>query len=491
MVSKRNIHLALFIFFIYLVIYGSVSLRLGRHCDEVLDFDGRAYAVYAAGGRWFLAGFRYVTGTWETPAVSAFISGALIALLVTVQSCYAGFKRHWMKLAFAVLYFSCIQWGVMLKYSHMAEALAIGMWCATAAAWLCFKPGKKFAVGAALLLAAALGAYQTLAMYFGVAWLLLRLLKLRREQGEYSFRPWWRMASIAAGGIVVWYAMYRVSLAFVPAETQDFVRSYQSGLTQWNQEFFSHDLKLQILCLLHYFRISLANAVGVGDDIYWLFSTSLLPLIGIIWQAWRNNTGWRRWEQCLDAPLILWVPFSLTALLLSDQGFHSALAAPLSFSGLWMVWLANAKLERRHIPVLCLLSTVMIAAAACKLYKQARDEVSLHRNTISLITTMQERGRACAQAAGYPDAQIVVLAEVEDQNAPFLGAYAYVIRGIGLDWYCTAYGIPGIRQGSGEERAAHRAAYEEMPPWPHDGSVRMDQGSVIIKVVRKQSPQHS
>ena len=490
MSNKRNIYLALFVFLIYLVIYGSVSLRIGRNWDEVLDFDGQAYAVYAAGGRWFLAGFRYVTGSWEAPAVSAFIAGALIALLVTVQSCYAGFKRLWMKLAFAVLYLSCIQWGEMLQYSHMAEALAIGMWCASVAAWLCFKPGRKYAVGAALLLAVAIGAYQSLALYFGVAWLLLRLLKLRREQGEYSFKPWWRMASISAGGIALWYAMHRISLNFVPGETLDMVRIYQGSLTQWNEEFFSHDLKLQILCLLHYFRISLANALGVGKGIYWLFATALLPLIGIVWQAWRSSTGWRRWEQCLVALLILWVPFSLTALLLSAQEFRSALAAPLSFSGLWMVWLAGAKLERRHIPVLCLLSTALIAAAACKLYWQARDEVSLHRNTISLIATMQERGKACAQAAGFPDAQIIVLSEFDDQSTPFLGAYSYVISSVSLDWYCTAYGIQGIRHGWEKELDAHRAAYDEMPPWPHDGSVRMDQGTVIIKLEREQSPQH-
>lgn len=300
--QKPTIRLGIVIILLYLAIYASVSLRLGLHWDEVLDYDGSAYGTYTAGGRWFTGAFRYLTGGWEPPAVSAFAAGCFVAGLVFLQ-CHADFLRQtWQRVAYAILYLSCIQWASMLHYSIMVGSIAIGMCCATAAAWLCYKPGWKCAIGAALLLAVAIGAYQTLAIYFGVGWLLIRLSRLRREDEAYSLRPWIRMACISAGGIAVWYAVHRVSLSFVSSWDLDYVKRYQDSMTQWGEGFASYGLKWKILCLLHYFRISVANALGVGKETYWLFATSLLPLAGIIWQALRASAGWRRWYGgCLSA----------------------------------------------------------------------------------------------------------------------------------------------------------------------------------------------
>lgn len=469
---------------IYLVIYASISLRIGRHWDEVLDFDGSAFNTYTAGGRWLTGAFRYLTGAWEPPAVSDFVSGAVVSLLVTLQCRGAGLKQTWREIAFVVLYMGCIQWASMLRYSIMVESVAIGMCCATAAAWLSFKPGWKSAVAAVLLLAVAIGAYQTLALYFGVAWLLLRLLKLRRGQGEYSMQPWWRMACISAGGIAVWYAVRCATLLSVPQEALDYVQNYQTGMTQWDLVLSCAPMTEKAMCIVHYFMVSVYNALGVGPSTYWLFAASILPLVGIIWQALRGSAGWRRWEQCAIALVIWWLPFCLSLLLLSSQGLHAALAAPLAFAGLWLIWLSGAKLERRHVPALCLMAAAIIAAAAYNVYTQAVEEAGLHRNTIALIGEMKERGRACALEAGLPDAPVVVLTELKDKTSPFLGAYPIVMGTGCMDWYCTAYGIKGIHHGSEEERDAHREAYDVMPSWPQKGSVRMDQGSVIIKASR-------
>ena len=470
---------------IYLAIYASISLRIGRHWDEVLDFDGAAFDTYTAGGRWLIGAFRYLTGAWEPPAVSAFVSGCIVSLIVTLQCKGAEFKQTWQEIAFAVLYLSSTQWAAMLHFSMMTESIAVGMCCATAAAWLSYKPGWKCAIGATLLLAVAIGAYQTLAIYFGVGWLLIRLSRLRRGEEAYSLRPWIRMACISACGIAVWYAVHRVSLSLVSSCDLDYVERYQDSMTQWGEGFSSCGTKRKILCLLHFFRISVSNALGVGKETYWLFATSLLPLAGIIWQALRGSAGLPRWEQCLDALLIWWAPFCLTALLLTGQGFHTALAAPLSFAGMWMVWFAGARLEKRHVYALAVIGVGLVAAGAAAVYAQAREEAGLHRNSIALITAMQERGTACARAAGQPEAPIVVLADIPSEATDFCGAYPMVAGTGCMNWYCRAYGIQNMRMGTGDDKERHKACYEAMPSWPAEGCVRMDGGVVIIKAAQK------
>ena len=481
--QKGTIRLGIVILLLYLAIYASISLRMGLHWDEVLDYDGSAYDTYTAGGRWFTGGFRYLTGGWEPPAVSAFTAGCIVAGLVFLQ-CHANFFRQtWQRVAYAILYLSCIQWTSMLHYSIMVESIAIGMCCATAAAWLCFKPGWKNGVAAVLLLGVALGAYQTLALYFGVAWLLLRLSGLRRGEEAYSLRPWIRMACISACGIAVWLAVHRVSLLFVPQEALDYVQQYQEGMSQWGTILSPGPLAGKAMCLAHYFKSSVCNALGVGEDTYWLFATSVLPLVGIIWHALRGSKGLPRWEQSLDTLLIWWAPFSLTALLLTGQGFHTALAAPLSFAGMWMVWLAGTELPKRHVYALAVIGAGLVAAGAAAVYAQAREEAGLHRNSIALITAMQERGTACARAAGQPEAPIVVLADIPKEATDFCGAYPMVAGTGCMSWYCRAYGIQNMRMGTGDDKKRHKACYEAMPSWPAEGCVRMDGDVVIIKAV--------
>ena len=466
---------------IYMLVYASVCLRTGQHWDEVLDYDGSAYGTYIAAGRWLTGAWRAFSGSWEPAWLPGFASGLVLCALVCAQADMQGLRDAWKKWAFIILYFGSIQWASMLHYSFLVESIAVGMCCATAAAWLCFKPGWKSGIAAALLLGVALGAYQTLALYFGVAWLLLRLLSLRRNSATYSLLPWIRMACISASGIAVWFAVHRVSLLFVSQDALDYVQQYQEGMSQWGTILSPGPVAEKVMCLAHYFKASVYNALGVGSSTYWLFATSVLPLVGIIWQARRGSAVLPRWEQCLDALLIWWAPFSLTALLLSGQGFHTALAAPLSLAGLWMVWLAGARLQKRHVYTLATIGAGLVAAGAAAVYAQAREEAGLHRNSIALVTAMQERGAACARAAGQPEAPIVVLADIPKEAADFCGAYPMVAGTGCMNWYCRAYGIQNMRMGTGDDKKRHKACYEAMPSWPAEGCVRMDGGEVIIK----------
>lgn len=469
---------------IYLLVYASICLRMGLHWDEVLDYDGSAYDTYLAAGRWLTGTWRALSGSWEPVWLPGFASGLVLCALVCAQASMLGLGNAWKKWAFIVLYFGAVQWASMLHFSFLVESIAVGMCCATAAAWLCYKPGWKCAAAAALLLTAGIGAYQTLAMYFGVAWLLLRLLQLRRRPEEYSIRPWVRMACISGAGVAVWFCIHKLVLGFISQETLDYVLGYQSNSTQWGS-VTEHGIGLQILCYLHYFKCTVMDALGIGQETYWLFATAVLPLGGVIYHAIRHTTGWLRLEQCIIALLVWWLPFCMSILVLTQQGLRTALAAPLAFAGLWMVWLAGARLHKRHTAILCLLGCGIIAAATITVWRESMREASLHNNSIELIAAMQAKGRACAADAGIPQAPIIVLANLQDKQVPFCGAYPLVAGAACMDWYCRAYDMNDIRMGESEDKQRHSACWKEMPSWPQEGSVKEDGGEIIIKVERK------
>ena len=373
----------------------------------------------------------------------------------------------------------------MLHFSFLVESLTLGMFFATAAAWLSHcKEGWKSGLGAALLLALAIGAYQTLAMYFGVAWLLLRLLELRRHPEGLSLWPWVRMAAVSIVGVLVWLGIHKVSLSFLSQETLDYVLGYQNKISQWPVFLDGIGIRNSLLCLAHYFEVSITSALGLGKGSYWLFATALLPLVGIVWYALRNHRGWHRLEECLIALLIWWLPFCMSLLMLTEQGFRTCLAAPLSFAGLWMVWLAGARLQDRHRPLLWVVGCAIVAAASVSVYREAKEEAELHRNSISLIVAMQNAGKACARQANMPEAPIVVLALMGDWEKPFCGAYPIAVGTGCMNWYCKAYNMEDIRMGDAQDMQRHRACWEGMPSWPEDGSVKSDGGEIIVKIER-------
>lgn len=480
MFKQRKFNLPLFgvILTIYLIIYGSISLRIGRHWDEVLDYNGDAYGTYFAGGRWVTGAYRYLTGSWEHPAVSSFVAGIIIALLLTVQCETGCFKRTWQKLAFATIYLGCVQWASMLSFSMQTETIAIGMCCASISAWICFKPGWKSAVWAILLLAIALGAYQTLAMYFAVAWLLLRLLNIRGNSEEYSLKPWVRLACISIGGIIVWNGIFRLTLPFISQADLDYVQKYQEGLTQWG-DLGENSVKLQVLCFAHYFKYTILCALGIGKETYWLFATALVPVCGLLYQAMRRFHKWARWESCVNVFLIWWLPFCTSMLVFSAQGFRTALAAPLSLAGLWAAWFVGIKLQERHMRIIGILGLCVTGAASTTVCCKAVEEAKLHHNTIEMLQTMEAKGREYAKTAGCPDAPIVIVPPKIDSQAPLCDD---TYRMGFLSFYCRAYGLYGVSLATKQDVDKYRVLVKSLPSWPAPGCIVEEQGSIIIVI---------
>ena len=67
-----------------------------------------------------------------------------------------------------------------------------------------------------------------------------------------------------------------------------YVKGYQKGLSDWNL-VPGFPLYLKILRFLHYFKSSIYQALGIGEQFYPAVGTAVLPLLLLIVRYFRNN----------------------------------------------------------------------------------------------------------------------------------------------------------------------------------------------------------
>lgn len=469
------------LFAIYVIIYGSISCRIGRHWDEVLDFDGQAYDTYIAAGRWVTGIWRYMCGGWMPCCIPGFMAGIALAVLVYVQSSALGVHSARRRIVYGILYFSAIQWACMLRFSHQSDTVAIGMACATGAAVLCGRKGWRNMAGAWLLLTLALGCYQTLALYFSVFWLLLRTGRILRQE-ECPLREWLRVAGVSMAAVMAWAAVKSAMSAHLSREILDYVLHYQSTTNQWGSFTSIMDNHERVLCVAHYFKETVCNALGMGKETYPLFAASAIPLLLLLRRLWSSVHGWLRIEGLISVLVIWWLPFCMTLVMLSPMGFRAALAAPLSFAGLWVLatagWNPQPRTAKLLLPVTGFL---LVAAAATTVFMEAREEYRLHNGSIALLQKMDARAAACARQAALDKPRVLVLGHCRKAEKVLAGAYPVLAIGV-LDWYASVYGFSHIKMGHAEDRDRHAAVYSTMPCWPAEGSVAADGGEIIIRI---------
>lgn len=477
----RPFRLTAVLFAVYLVIYVSICMRFGRHWDEVLDYDGGAYDTYIAAGRWVTGSWRYLCGNWMPCCIPGVLAGLVLACLVPVQARQLGIQGNWRLLAYGVLYFVSVQWAHMLKYSFLSESVAIGMACATGAAVLCGRKGWRNMAGSWLLLTIALGCYQTLALYFAVFWLLLRTGRILRQE-ECPLREWLRLAGVSMAAVMAWAAVKSAMSAHLSKETLDYVLQYQASSNQWGAFISTLDNHDRILCVVYYFKETVCRALGMGKESYPLFAASAIPLLLLLRRLWRSVHGWLRVEGMISVLVVWWLPFCMTLLMLRPMDFRTALAAPLSFAGLWLLATAGWKPQPRTTKLLLpVTGFLLVATAAGTVFMDAQEEYRLHQGCINFLNQVEHRASTCAQQAGLSKPQIMVLGNRRDKDEAFAGAYP-IFTAIVMHWYTKAYGFNNIRRGDMEDMSRHAAMYATMPCWPEEGSVAADGGEIIIRI---------
>lgn len=455
--------------FLYLLVYGLLLCRFSLHWDEILDYQGQACDTYIAAGRWGLYAYRFLMGEGAYPILAGLVSGIYISLALVVQIHLLELRSACVKLLYAALYISCIQWASQLIYSMQCDAVAFGLLCATLSV---FALNKSKWLLAGIALTVSLGTYQTCGLYF-----LCLLLSVSLFQKNGSIRHW-----TIYGGVIllslVSYALINLGMKYSPllsVASTEYMRMVQADLNQW-ATFVALPLFDKVIFACHYCKVVLLNALGVGNHTHWLYGSAVIPLALLCWRLWKQERGLLLWLK-LTALLTIWIaPFALTLVMGREMELRTALAAPLSLAALWALafkegnW--NRKTQYSAIVVCC----VLLLKSAYTVSACARDEA--HDYSVALQEIARMHAAAFAVADCDAVSSIIVVGKLDRScRSP----HTLFFRNGTFDWYARHYHWSQMKYMA-EVPVRHQNLYQAMPVWPALGSVRLNAGEVIIRI---------
>lgn len=488
---RENLLMGGVFWLVYVLVYGSISMRAGLLWDEMLDAEGGATGQYVAAGRWGLALYRHVFGVGVFPLVASLLAGAYIAAALVWQIRLLKLESRLHRLFYGGIYLACIQWAYQLEFSHQCDAVALGLLGATAAVWAM---GRRRWLLAVVVLALALGMYQTVGLY------ALCLMLAVWLAGDGALRaPMWGGLACLAGAFVLSMGVARLAflLPWVSAEEIATQRAYQADMSRWS--YFPSDASLgeQAEFVWYYgsrfFKMTCRNMLGLAYAGQWVYATALVPLGCLLAGVWRGGLSRKSvWHGV--GFLLLWaLPFCPILLLFTDQGPRVNMAEPLALAALW--GLALPGMERRpggaHCRWACAL-VVLLAVAVVKASYRVGDiawnEARIFDQEVACVRALHTRGMAAAEAAGLDSPQILLVGgipshrEVTWPRRECFEEHSAMTPPEHLGFYTRYLQIDNVRRASEQESLLHGAAYSTMPTWPAAGSVRVDGADVIIRV---------
>lgn len=473
----RDIPYALFCFALYLFIYGLLIFRFGMHQDEILDSEGQALGTYVGGGRWMVGIWRLLLPGGYLPFSSGLIAGVLISLTIVWQTKILGFVEKLPRLVYACFYLGCIQFAWMLYYSFLSDALAVGFLLSTGSVF--FVQQRRWVLST-VCLTLALAVYQTNMLYVGV--LFAAMLWRQPTKGGICVR----FAVCAAGALVLWKAGVHVSyhLPWVSEGQIEYQQVYQEGMTQWH-ELKGRGVAFLIIFFGHYTLEAGKNLLGLTYDGQWVYATTLLPLLFLLWQTVKEEQGVVVKCRQLLLLFIVWtLPFVFPIIMGTVQGARTNLAEPLSCALLWTMALSRVDFNTGRRKACCyILLGMVVLKSSVQVSVMARDEMDAFRRAIAELRAMETCGLMLANCAGADIERVLLIGRVDKNNKPLrLQAQSLIFGDGSTTWYLNYLKSPFLAVAKDDDIAPHREVLEEMPAWPAPGSVRLHAGEVIIRI---------
>lgn len=460
---------------IYLIINSYLIGRTGLHQDEVLDWQGSATDTYAAAGRWGLYFWRIVMGPGAFPVTAGVIAGVFIVVAVHVQTILLSIQSNLSRFLYAGIYLSCTQWASQLIYSFQSDAVAFGVLCATFSVLL-LQRGRY--CSAVIALVAALSFYQTLGIYFYV---LLVCVELCRE-GFHCRR------GVIYGCVIIssllLYALITLLIKqsfLISEETAVYVRLVQESMNQWGT-FANIDLIDKLIFVAHYTKITIYNALGIGNEGHFVYTTALIPLGFLLWRQFRSHTAAVASVRVFLL-LSVWIaPFILTIIMGVEQGQRVALAEPLALACLWNLALKawTLDLPKRLFLVGCVCFALLKAAYSVS--SSARSFAYEYQHAVHELREMYFSACTLAREKGISDCPVIVFGIPQNSQYKHGCVSPALFRTGCLNWYASHYRMHLLRAGNAADMKRHAAEYHSMPVWPAPGSMKMSNGEVIIRV---------
>lgn len=495
---------------IYLLIYGFLLLRLAPLWDEVYDYCGEGMDSYVIFRRWGQFLYRIVFAEGLQPYIAGIVAGIYICLAILLQTAYFRFSNLWQGLAYGAVYLCSIHWAYQVIFSEQCDAVALGILCVTAAAYLfsCRK-GAVSILAPALLVGFGASIYQMLLLYF-VALVAARTALCREPNAKGIGRIACKGLVVTVAGLVFYMAVAKIVEACwtLSIPNEEHFRSYQASLSTWSQIMEVNGLALMARSLMHWELVELRHMwICLTGSLYngqWVYVGTFIPLVGLCILR-RPFNGWHS----LLHVLFLLLPFLCYPLLLFKNS-GGALAArmmvvePVVMGFMWVAFLEKLKTVvslKRWLAVMSVFGAAVCFAllkGSYRVSQMAKDEIHTQELGFAQIREMGTRGRILAEQAGMQECRIMVLCPSSSNfDSSRTRLYAGPIKlnrqsdsviyakGAFEIMYADYAGESSIFMGTEEDYTRHREELETMPYWPAPGSMRACGDCIIVKVQTK------
>ena len=463
-------------------------------------------------GRWFLHYASFLNDFTQMPALIGFFSMVFLALaaagVVTALNLHSRALSAFAGVLMAA--FPCL--GYTFLYMFTASAYCLAILLAVLAVCLVKKGGWLRTLAGVVLLALAMGIYQA---YAAVAVALSLLVVLRaclhsRSTLKGTARLGFRLAGFLAVGAALYYGILQIFLAVKDLELLDYLGMSDAGSGYPVAQLPGLILSAYKQVFVFFFWPNGSNS----------FTTPLLAG----WTCWPWRWPWRAfWPSssagpCGGSPGVSSEPWFWPPCCPLAVGF-AQIIAPFSdatpimkyaYVLVYMAVLLTADLGLSFLPrprggmavsgvlALCLAGVTLYSANINNLLYTAAGQA--HRATLSYATRLLTRIESCPGYTGEEEVLIIgafptdrIYADIEsyalvdhysvprDTVAPLNKHIYYYFN----DWLNVPIAEPG------EETmiaVAQSEEFQAMPLYPADGSVRMLDGRVVVKIQEEYTP---
>lgn len=491
---KDSIMAILIYFILYVIVHGCMAMRLGLAVEEA-KFAREIDWCLLCNGRWGIQLFRLLTFSNDyLPFSAGIVAGVFISLAIHIQTLLFNIKSVITKFLYAAFYVGCVQWVYQLRYSNQSHAVAFAILLITGAVYILYNCHQyRYVLVSLFMTCWAIGTYQTLILYMAELIIVAELFRFGTDSEQGAFYRIFRAIAVLVGGFVLCFIISKAIIHFVkiPIHTVKFVDEYQGNMVGW----FSRD-SINIKDLFVYIIwLPLRNLLGKNYHGQYHIISAIIPAIILVVQYVRKMRLASTCKGICYIGLMLYIPFSMGAILLWGGGTRLNIAEPMVAASLWA--LASQRVGFFKVVkikyALIIISAYSVILGSARSAEFARDEGWSFQRSSDELMMMYLRGQQAAMVEGTPDCRIVLLGNIRSHSGYFYDVEREgyrlhepnpdILRNAGwLDDYKRFLRLPRLIMGSANDMQKHKECFNTLTIWPADNSVKANKGEVIIRI---------
>ncbi len=466
---RKNFHPITFFFALCFLVYASSFVRCGFIADDIADFNNDKELFYIAQQRWGLALFRTLVGASALHWATGITACIFISLSIWIQCKVLNIYRFSEQVLYGSCYIAVPQFSYVLLFSMLSDAVACGIFSASLAVWFLVKENQKCydSLLAILFITFSISCYQSIGLYYLVLVTTWYISKILRKENA-SFKRYIYIVSLSLPALILYFCVNKIfiSLSAPPAEYIDFTLQYREACIN-GLNFASYSPILKFFYIAHCTKDIILNLINF-NSFSWFYNLSIIPcfytIIGLL--RYKENNLFIR---ILHATLVVCILIGAYAIIYlygnKNYGGQCLLALPVSCAGLWLLATRMGLFSRNKV----VLYVVVFFACLRTMYynNNFNDKIRnlYEKNIIQAYLIINEAERVAAK-------NNINLHE----SGVAVAAKRYTILN-----YLHNHPSLGVLIPAGEkEYKNHGTVFKQMPAWPHEGSVRVNKGQIIV-----------